>query len=605
MRALVASIPLLLLAAGCIGTPQGVQPPAPTSFTHLTSTDATEVLDEAGRRTFVFEGTTAGAGARPPFAPAVAVPADLASATFEADGSVGFVELLFEYADTSGPLHAFLRDPEGRIQCGATVLPMPLRCTAPVPDGWEKATWSFGIAPAGDPVVPGLAYTVRAVLHPAEHMSFGDPLAGVDRAIRFVVQDTGADAGEPLVGVLSDGTIFAQHGLATMRSRDDGATWEDVRPVTMQRTFDPMLHVDPWTDTVYVDHLYIACSNLAWSTDGGDTWVPNPAACGAPANDHQKLATGPGPLPGVNAVYYAYSSFVDGVWVSRSLDGGLTWTTHYVAGGPPDGRNARNTGPVVADREGNVYVPYYFCDGEGYVAAGVSHDMGATWQLVVVDEEPADCGGPLRPDPDPSIALDAEGNVFFAYHRPSGVKYVASTDLGDTWSEPRVVSPAALKSYVHLAAAAGDAGKLAIAYRATPDSVLGAAGADGWAAWHVYATFVEDALGAGTPRTGIVNDPADPVQRGTICTSGLACAGGNRNLLDFIDADVTPDGRFVVTYADGCDVTCDTPADSRVRGRGPVAILAEGPRLFAARPPWASQVNTSDASRQASGAVMV
>lgn len=599
MRSVVLFLALAMLAAGCVA-PQAVQPtvaPPGVDFTHLTSPNATKVVDAAGVRTFLFEGTTSQAQYRFPLLGVPVPPGTLGAGGFEVDGSVGFVEMQLNYTAPAegGVLAAFLRDaqPQGRvqtpIQCGA-VGPAS-RCTVPIPDNRSRETWLFTLGAQGDLVPEGLAYTVSLALHPASHMTFGDPLAGIDPAITFRVGNTGHGASEPLVGVLSDGTLFAQHFIWTMRSKDDGKTWEAVNPPSQPSrvpTFDPMMLVDPWTDTVYVDQLYIACSNLAYSKDAGATWVPSPAACGAPGNDHQKLAAGPGLVPGTSVLYYAYSSFVDGVWVSRSLDGGLVWTTAYVAGGPPDGRSARNTGPVAADRLGNVVVPYYFCDGDGYVAAGVSHDLGQTWKVVTVDEEPADCNGELRPDPDPSIGIDSENNLYFAYHRPSGVKYSVSTDHGDTWSEPRGVSPASLKSYVHVAAVAGDPGKLAIAYRATPDSARGAQGADGWSAWRMYVTFVEDGLSA-QPRasTGVVNGTQDLQQRGTICTSGIACVGGNRNLLDFIDADVTPDGRVVVTYADSCGEQCETPAESRFGQGGPVAILEQGPRLFANGAPWA------------------
>ena len=49
--------------------------------------------------------------------------------------------------------------------------------------------------------------------------------------------------------------------------------------------------------------------------------------------------------------------------------------------------------------------------------------------------------------------------------------------------------------------------------------------------------------------------PGDPVQRGTICSSGTTC-GATRNLLDFMDATKDARGRVLVGYADGCVGGC-------------------------------------------------
>lgn len=593
MRAL--ALPVLLLAAalaGCLTTSQ--PPPAPlpaaVGFDGLDAADAVEVVDAAATRTFVFEGQ-AGTGARGILVPLPPQATWTLPLAFEVDRRVGYVELnlTWDFATGLGEsnLNAFARDPWGRIQCGATSFATTKRCTAPVPSNTtEAATWTAEVTTAFPFSMQGAPWRLEVTLHPPAHMTRGDPLAGVDPAIRFRVADTEVDAAEPNVGLLADGTIFAQNGLATMRSRDDGLTWENVAPpTTSQRTLDPMLRVEPYSGVVYVDQLYVGCSVLAWSGDGGDTWLSNPAACGMPANDHQKLAAGPNPIPGspFNAVYYSFSSFAQGVWASRSLDGGVTWTTSPVVG-VGDGRSYANTGPIEADREGNVYIPLYMCDGEGYIGAGVSRDYGATWEFVVVSDEPGPCY-----DVDPGLAIDTDGTVYVAYHRPTGVKYASSADRGATWSAPVQVSPPSLLSFVHVDAVAGDPGKLAIAYRATPDTAKGPDEADGWAAWYMYVSFVEGA-DAAQPlvRTGIVSPPGDPEQRGPICTLGVACAGGSRNLLDFIDIGVGPDGRVYPIYADGCWEGCETPADSRVRGHGPVGVQVEGPRLFAAGAPWAA-----------------
>lgn len=459
-----------------------------------------------------------------------------------------------------------------------------------MPSNTSTVEWTVEVRPGLNGVQPDTPFTVRVELHPPSHIHRGDPTAGVDAGIDVRVADTGSEGAEPTAGVLSDGTIFAIEGTDVMRSTDRGQTWENVAPPgNDQISLDPMMHVDEYTDTVYVDHLYVACSQLSISEDAGETWVTNPAACGAPGNDHQKLAVGPSPGPApTNAVYYAYSSFAEGAWVSRSLDGGATWTTAPVTLDAP----YRNTGPVEADRDGTVFVPYCLCDGG--IGVGVSQDYGATFTYQRVTDAEVTCEGSHATDVDPGPAVDTEGNLYIAYRTDEGVEYVYSTDSGETWSDPVDVSLPEHRSFTHVDAVAGDEGRLAIAYRATPDSDAGP-NSDGWAAWHMYLTFVENATDEDPEAdTGIVNDPDDPVQRGPICTYGIACSGGSRNLLDFIDVVVGPEGRAHVAYADGCDAPCPTPADSRAE-MGLVGIVEEGPMLFEDTAPWAEGDQAADA----------
>lgn len=582
MRALVLPLVAAVLAAGCALPGSTIEPAATTAdvpFEDLASSAGEIVPGADGTLTHVFDfEIPVGFGG-------LVTTRNLDNApvgTFEVDGRVGYAELVFEPPASEGETAAWvamLLDEEGRIQCAAFA---EQSCTAPIPAGASGIEWGIGARTYVGATPPGTMAKATVILHPPGHMFRGDPLAGVDPTIVFRVSDTGVDGSEDNIGVLGDGTIFTQKGVATMRSTDDGETWTNVAPPLNDRmTLDPMLFVDPWRGYVFVDHLYVACSQLSWSTDAGETWLQNPAACGRPGNDHQKVASGPNALGlPVPNVYYSYS--IPGVWASRSVDGGLTWTSSPVAG-LADDRVPNNTGPIWADEEGNVYVPYYMCDGEGYMGVGVSHDFGLTWRFVVAAEDPGPCY-----DVDPGLWGDTAGNVYLAYHRPDGVKYVWSGDAGETWSAPVKVSPDTLLSFVHVDMVAGDEGRIAIVYRATPDSDKGPDAIDGWAGWHLYVTFVEGATSA-TPtiRTGIVNDPADPIQRGPVCTAGIACFGGSRNLLDFIDIAVGPDGRVYPTFTDGCEAECATPADSRSR-LGLVGVQVEGPRLFGGKAPWAS-----------------
>ncbi|MCA1814489.1 MAG: glycoside hydrolase [Halobacteriales archaeon] len=604
MRALPALALLLPLLAGCIGQPAGL---TQVPFADLTAEGA-RVLDlPSGVREFLWNGTTrAVQGSMDPLGltPAEVLP-QLVKSTLQVDRRVGFVGLDVQVEGNRSLVSATLLDDSGRVQCFAARVwegpsGLPGTCTTPVPaNATSPKPWTLQVQQTG--AEGGKAYEVRLALHPMAHERHGDPLAGVDRSITFRAVDTKYNdsalnlaprRAEPNVGVLRDGSIFGQFGAQTLRSADRGATWQDVSPAWeyYEGTHDPMLRADPWTNTVYISHLLDpnGLAGLSWTLDAGQTWLHN-RAVGLPNQDHQKMATGPSLVPGapLPILYYSYAYFPlapagdEGapVFVARSIDGGLTFTQGPVTG-LTDGTQPGNTGPIEADRAGNVYIPLNMCQDHGSIAVAVSHDMGQGWKVVQAGEGPLNCSESL----DPGLAVDMKGNVYVAWLDGEGVKFAASKDHGDTWAKPVKVSLPQLGAFAHVDAVAGDEGKLAIVYQGTPDTGKTASIADGWALWNTYVAYVSDAAGSPTVQTGMVNPPDDPVQRGCIWMWG----GGNpcRNLLDFVDIQLQPDGRVVVVYADGCPQVCETPADSRLH-QGIVGVQDEGPRLFAGKAPWA------------------
>jgi hypothetical protein len=588
-----------LAVAGCVqpGASLNKDNAGPAStFADLAAQGAKATKDDAdGVRTFSWEGV--GPGGASAILATRQIGDSPPDAVFDVDKRVGFVEVNLSYTGGSA-LQAFLVDNYGRTQCGTigafnggkTQL-----CTVPVPaNQTTKTQWKVHVGTGYGGGAPGMAYKLDVSLHPTSHVTRGDPLAGVDRGIVFDPVDTKAGGSESNIGVLPDGHIVAQFNTKTMLSTDDGKTWKDIAPPTTGAvTFDPMLYVDDYTGTIYVDQLYVGCSVLAWSTDEGATWATNPAACGLPSDDHQKIATGPNQLPVAPCaeIYYSWTSITDptndgsgvtGLFVARSLDCGLHFVTSKVI--DTTGGLRWDNDMLGADRNGDVFVPVYLCNNGGSMAVGVSNDYGTTFNLVKIDPKHGACT-----DPDPGLAVDTKGNVYVAYHREDGIWFVASKDHGKTWSAPALVSPPTLKSFVHVDAVAGDEGKLAILYRATPDTDKGPDLADGWAAWNMYVAFVDGAdTAAPTVKTAMINPASDPTQRGPVCTGGVSCAGGSRNLLDFVDIAVGPDGRVYAVYADGCQQTCETPADSR-KTAGIVGILEDGPHLFADKAPWAAK----------------
>lgn len=402
---------------------------------------------------------------------------------------------------------------------------------------------------------------------------------------------------EPTLGITSNGYIFATTmmghdlagqeapGAAIVRSTDGGATWEVVSTVlSSPTTLDPYLHVDPTTDRVFADQLYLGCSWLSVSDDYGATWITNPVACGIPVNDHQKITTGTnrGPVPSVaypRVTYYAYNAIAAGSRVSISYDGGVTWPVNSeTVPAAMATCNGGLHGNIEAAPDGTVYVPKRHC--EGFILAK-STDSGLTWTQTMVG---ADAGGSeCRKNPD--LGIDADGNLYGAWPGKDNRLYLQrSTDAGETWLEKSLVaSPPEVNMTTMPAVVAGSPGRFAIVYYGTSDGARGPDEVNESAEWHVYVTSTVNGLDA-EPTFVTVRATEDPVQIGPVSTNS-ACASppGSRNLLDFLDAQMDQAGRLYFSYTDGCvDACVEEPEMEKSRSaRLGIGILQTGPSLLA------------------------
>lgn len=390
---------------------------------------------------------------------------------------------------------------------------------------------------------------------------------------------------EPNIGITSSGAIFTSAFSTVMRSLDGGATWEAVHthsiPVvadTAGDNNDPMLWVDPWTDTVYNAPMFpiLLCASIYASTDDGANWPATPTpACGDAPFDHQKLASGP-KGPGLNpladaglhptVLYLCYN----GIALTNcmaSYDGGRTWpinrpTIVNTVGMAIPQENPTALSPCFSGQNGHPTVSY-----EGVVAflrtwsctqpvLTYSTDSGLTWNNV---PGPGFPGGPSdflttanAHSIDPEVAFTPDGTMYVLFQSWNHHAYVARTsNLGASWEGPWDVTPPGTGSTVFAALAAGDDGRIAMAFLAA-NATGSSVSVPETTRWHLHIVTSEDAASDDPTFVAYQATPdADPVQIGQVHQGG-GVNEPDRNLLDFIDGAVAPDGTFYVSFTDGC-----------------------------------------------------
>jgi hypothetical protein len=415
-----------------------------------------------------------------------------------------------------------------------------------------------------------------------------------DKAITSKAPDArlyhpGVDALEPTLGVGSKGEVFfvgvEGQGANIMRSTDKGQTWEDKSPNvggvnTHPVTLDPYVYVDERTDRVFTIDLTVACSYMSYSDDRGESWITNPLACGRPVNDHQTLFAGPpvsSPTVGYdNIVYYCWNDVATSS-CSKSLDGGLTWTVagepafhpaEVEEGAPGAGNCGGLHGHGVVGADGTIYLPKEHCE-EPWLA--MSRDEGRTWEHVRVAPRGTAIFGP-----DPSVAVDDKGNVYYLWIDKDRLPYLAVSDNGGySWSRPKMVGYPGLGEVALATIDAGGPGKVAIAYYGT-DDVSGKIAKRDYekAEWNYYMTMSADVFDKNPVfYSGPINHPGDAV--------ALKECGPRRcyDALDFIDVVVGPDGTPWTSFVDNCTAPCAPEGTVPDITTGLVGRFVGGPSL--------------------------
>jgi hypothetical protein len=377
-----------------------------------------------------------------------------------------------------------------------------------------------------------------------------------------------SSAGEPSLGVNGkSGALMYQASSSTYKVVVSSAgvpTWTDVTPPTSILNIDPILATDRVSGRTFAGGLDGPCSILSYSDNDGASWTQMLNAC-AGVFDHESVGGGAwhgsAPLGALSqrAVYYCAQNSVDAC--ATSTNGGLTF-------GPPSpvlGACGSLHGHVKVSADGTAYLPNAHCGG--LAGGGITTDNGLTWDSYTIpgSSEPATGF-------DPSVATTPDNTVYEAWQGANNHPYVAkSTDHGATWSTPVDLGtsfPTPVLTSTFQAVVAGDNGRVAVAYLGSTTG--GDPFAASWAGvWDLFVSYSYD----GGTTWSTVKATADPVQRGWMCASGTTCGGG-RNLLDFMDANLTTDGRVVVGYADGCRDACATATGTAAQSTSSYATIA-------------------------------
>ncbi len=527
--------------------------------------------------------------------PAQAFPCDEYALTVSGtNGATHNIVITTSWANTAEDFDIYLRQGTTEVKNSASSSDPEVMTVDATPGTYTIRIVPFAVA--GGTTTTTVALVAKPVTPPPP-----PPGPGTPRYQQFAATgNLGNSAGEPSIGTGKpitghpEGRSMYIAGLETLRVTWDDCSsparplWEDVSALnTTVTSLDPILFTDFVTGRTFASQLAAKCSNMSFTdNDGGvdglapGDWTPS-QGCGINSGvDHQTVGGGPfePALPNAtglyaNAVYYA-SQDVAVAQAAISRDGGLTFGPAVPMYNLTECGGLH--GHIKVAPDGTVYMPNKGCGGNQGVV--VSTNEGITWTVRKVP-------GTSPGDTDPSLGIDANGKLYFAYANGDGHAMVAvSSNKGVTWSTPiDVGAPFNIKNTVFPAAVAGDAGRAAVMYLATDTGGNYEATGVFTGVWHIYVAHTFD--GGATWTTVRATPDNDPVQRGSICTSGTTCSGGDRNLLDFNDITLDHQGRTLVAFADGC-IGCTSPtgADSR-SDKATIARQSGGKRLIAAFDP--------------------
>ena len=374
---------------------------------------------------------------------------------------------------------------------------------------------------------------------PAGAATFGSP-----------VVVSGDNASEPGIDVAPDGTIYvnAIPGIGSTlpgspsfvyRSSDGGATWTKL-PASLKANLpgggDSDIAIGADGSLAETD-LWLGSSTVASSTDKGQTWLANPLQ-GVVGVDRQWVAATSG-----GRVYHVIHQIPSGLWVSRSIDGGLTYPQHMLAASPldqtgcicPPGNIIAEDGGLLGDRVGGVY---------STSVGGVGFYRSTNGGLTFTNTTPGPASNADTSAAFPVVADNGSGKLAVVWlavqGNSSSVLFTTSSDFGATWATPKTIVSSGANVYPWVAYK-GSRVVVSLFHSSTsgtPDSVGSSA------TW--FESFLDSTNDGGT-WSALQTVDSTAVKSGPVCTQGINC-GSDRQLGDFQQIALDNAGKAVMTY---------------------------------------------------------
>jgi hypothetical protein len=364
-------------------------------------------------------------------------------------------------------------------------------------------------------------------------------------------------------------------------------------------------------DPLYFADLGVATVHISKSTDGGTTWAtPGAANTGevSASVDRQWLA---GDRSGANQTVYLWEhEFVSQELRMHALTNDLAWsapasgiTTPELIAPPGSTLSNTNPGPTFVDPA--THLVYGFFNASTVTSNAIGAPTGKLPNIWEADgagtfmspvppgpftNHPVFKGlidSPTNPAPPAGTttfgantgnlfcgaAIDSAGNIYVAWATPNGrtnhyeVWFASSHDHGQSYYGPFLISSGpghATMPWV----AAGDSGKVDIVYYGTADTGDPNSGNDNWRVMFAQSLNAADR----EPVFSVVTASDHVNHQGPICNVGILCGSGTRQLLDFFQVAIGPDGLANIAYADDGASNGSTHISYARQNGGPLAL---------------------------------